>query len=146
MYIPDKFIKNNQDAFNNLRNNQNHLASNLDIVPTLTRVMGYKPNSIDNYSLIGKDLTMKYVPEKVVISNNANEIKKRVNVGFGIYTDKYRFVASSLEGFKLFSSDDSEQNQNLWGKNNSYKKNILSIINKFPIINDLFLSIKSEIN
>ena len=136
----------NQDAFKNLMNNQNHLASNLDIVPTLTRIMGYKPNSIDNYSLVGKDLTMKYDPEKVVISNNANEIKKRVNVGFGIYTDKYRFVASSLEGFKLFSSDDTKQNQNLWRKNNSYKKNIINIINKFPIINDLYLSIKSEIN
>jgi len=145
IYIPDKFIKNNQDAFKNLRNNQNHLASNLDIVPTLTRIMGYKPNSIDNYSLIGKDLTMKYIPEKVVISNNANEIKKRVNIGFGIYTDKYRFVASNLEGFKLFSSDDSEQKQNIWENEGLYYKNIHEIINHYPILKELYSKIKSDI-
>ena len=54
-----------------------------------------------------------------------NEIKNRVNVGFGIYTDKYRFVASNLEGFKLFSPDDSEQIHNIWEYEGLYHKNIL---------------------
>ena len=107
--------------------------------------MGYKPNSIDNYSLLGKDLTMKHALEKVVISNNANEIKKRVNVGFGIYTDKYRFVASNLEGFKLFSSDDSEQIHNIWENEGLYYKNIDEKINQFPILKGLYSKIKSDI-
>ena len=107
--------------------------------------MGYKPHSIENYSLIGKELTIKYVPEKVVISNNANEIKKRVNVGFGIYTDKYRFVASNLEGFKLFSSDDSEQKHNIWENEGLYHKNILKKINHYPILKELYLKIKPDI-
>ena len=114
-------------------------------MPTLTKIMGYKPNYIENYSFIGKDLTMKYVPEKVVISNNANEIKKRVNVGFGIYTDKYRFVASNLEGFKLFSSDDSEQKHNIWENEGLYYKNIHEIINHYPILKELYSKIKSDI-
>ena len=75
---------------------------------------------------------------------NANEIKKRVNVGFEIYTDKYRFVASNLEGFKLFSFDDSEQKHNIWENEGLYYKNIHEKINHFPIIKELYSKIKSD--
>ena len=100
--------------------------------------MGYNDISIfENY--LGHDLNKKFKKDKFVISTNSNERKMRINNGFGIYTSKYRFIASNLEGFKIFKAKDFEQENEMRDDLLNNKDDILQKVNMFPSIKTILI-------
>ena len=142
IYVPNKFIKNKPQMFKILKDNQKILSSNLDVAPTIIRFMGHNLDK-SQYIYKGADLTKKHKEPKIVFSTNSNEVKKRINVGFGVYTKNQRLVASTIEGIKLFQYDDNNQKNDIWNQKNSNEQSeLLKPIKEYPILLNIFNQIK----
>jgi arylsulfatase A-like enzyme len=116
--VPTSWPTAHADRLENLRDNQDRMVANVDIVPTLLPVLGYSPGgaaaSISG-RLEGFNLLEPVPEDRTVIALNTNEVRRWEHEGFGIYWRHWRFVYSDIEGPRLFDiGRDPKQINDRW--------------------------------
>lgn len=95
--FPEKFIKRHQDLFNKIKSNENVLASNIDIIPTIISLLELEEGNEEIIKLLdGKSLFSDIEKRNIYILNNT-EFRRTERECFAIYSDEYSFAFMTYE-------------------------------------------------
>lgn len=129
MRMPSLWIEKNLESVKNLHANENKIASNIDVVPTLVSLLGLEKNNQPILALLEGKSLCRPLPPRYTIILNTNDINRSEHEGFGIYWEDRSFVFSTIEGPRFFdTASDPAQDHDIWGTADA-KEQVLNIVN-----------------
>ncbi len=109
--MPKAWIKTHPESFDNLRKNSRHLASNLDLAPTIFNIL-YPNIEKPKYLFNGSSLLRPLQKDRTIICLSTNDTRNWTNEGFGIYKPNECYIFDNIDKQQFYdlSKDPSQLN------------------------------------
>ncbi len=141
--LPKKYKELYPEKVKQLFNNQNRLINNIDLIPTMTEMLGLHSLAANQKILTqlkGQSLFKPISTDRFTLALNTNDVKSLSPEGFGIYFHQKRFIytTNGQPGFYDISKDPF-QKTNLWSElSDQKKKRVQTIINRHKHLKRIF--------
>ena len=120
--LPKKWIKKHPNSFSNLRQNSTQTISNLDLAPTVLKLL-YPELDEKEYQFTGNNLLQPLPKNRTIICLSTNDTRSWTNEGFGIYRTNECYIFDNIDKQQFYDlSIDPNQDHNIIDSISTSKK------------------------